>query len=152
VEGIGIMLVIRLSRDPPYASGNRRTSQAMCRWRVQPTPGCLPALRSEVHDVALGWALSPDETQVALSIVNELVSNVIDHAHTGCRVTMRLDTSTIRIFVSDFSPAGPVMRAHDVRALHGRGMQIVAGLARQWGWDRHRRGKTVWASMDRSSS
>jgi anti-sigma regulatory factor (Ser/Thr protein kinase) len=114
--------------------------------------GSIPALRHEVHDVARAWALSPDEIEVALLIVNELVSNVVDHARTACRVTIRLDRSMVRIFVSDFCPAAPVLRAHNVHALRGRGMQIVAGLARRWGWNRHRAGKTVWASIDRAST
>jgi phosphoserine phosphatase RsbU/P len=144
------MFVTRLSPDPPHASRDRRTSQAICRWRVQPAPGCLPALRHEVQDAAQGWALSPDETETAITMVNELVNNVIDHARTACRVTVRLNPTTVRIFVSDFCPAGPVVRAPDVHALRGRGMQIVTGLARRWGWNRHPRGKTVWATMDRA--
>jgi hypothetical protein len=136
-----------------YNKPRRRSSiPATRRWTIDPRNESLPVLRREIATFARWSGLVPDDIDAALLIVNELVSNVIDHAHTTGRVTMRLSSSTVRFFVSDDSPAEPVLRAPDVHAFRGRGMQIVAGLARRWGCHPHHTGKTVWASMDRTCS
>jgi anti-sigma regulatory factor (Ser/Thr protein kinase) len=122
----------------------------MSRWIVDPVAGCLPVLRGEIRSFGRRAGLAPTEVDDALLITNELVGNAIDHARTQCRVTLRLTASTIRIFVSDHSTAVPVLRAQDRHARRGRGIRIVAGLARRWGWTGHHGGKTVWASMDRA--
>ena len=129
---------------------NRARMPVMRRWNFNPSVEWLPVLRSEVTEFAQRSGLPPDEIDAALLIVNELVSNVIDHARTAGRVTVRLTGSTVRIFVSDHSSAEPVLRPHDIRALRGRGIQIVAGLARRWGCSSHPMGKTVWALLDRA--
>ena len=119
---------------------------------MQPTASCLPALRREVQIAALSWALKPDEIDNLLMIVNELVSNVVEHAGTSCRVTVRSRPHMVRVLVSDLSPTGPAMAAPIVSRTRGLGlgMHIVAGLARRWGWSQHPTGKTVWATMDRT--
>jgi anti-sigma regulatory factor (Ser/Thr protein kinase) len=126
------------------------TRRGMCRWTVDPAIEGLSVLRGEITEFAQRSGLSPDETDAALLIVNELASNAIDHARTPCRVTVQLTSTTVRIYVSDHSTAEPVLRPRNVSAVRGRGIQIITGLARRWGWSRHRNGKTVWASMDRA--
>jgi len=123
---------------------------AVSRWVVDPAARCLPVLRGEISRFARRAGLAPAEVDDAVLITNELVSNAIDHARTQCRVTVRLTPSTVRIFVSDHSTAVPVLQAYGRHALRGRGIRIVAGLARRWGWSGHLGGKTVWASMDRA--
>jgi anti-sigma regulatory factor (Ser/Thr protein kinase) len=120
------------------------------RWVVDPAARCLPVLRAEISRFARRAGLAQKEVDDAVLITNELVSNAIDHAGTQCRVTVRLTPSTVRIFVSDHSTAVPVLQAQGRHALRGRGIRIVAGLTRRWGWSGHRGGKTVWASMDRA--
>jgi anti-sigma regulatory factor (Ser/Thr protein kinase) len=132
------------------APTNRAGTAVMCRWHIKPSAEWLPVLRSEVAEFAQRSGLPPDEIDAALLIVNELVSNVIDHARSAARVTVRLTNSTVRIFVSDQSPAEPVLRPYNRHALRGRGIRIVSSLARRWGYSRHGVGKTVWASMDRA--
>ena len=122
----------------------------MSRWVVDPVASCLPVLRGEISSFAQRAGLSPTEVEDALLIANELVSNAIDHARTQCRVTVRLTASTVRIFVSDHSAGVPVLLAQGRHAVRGRGIRIVSGLARLWGWNGHHGGKTVWASMDRA--
>ena len=140
------MSVIRL----PPRSPSGLVLPAMSRWLVDPVAGCLPVLRGEIRSFAQRAGLAPMEVDDALLITNELVSNAIHHARTQCRVTLRLTASTVRIFVSDHSTAAPVLRAQGRHALRGRGIRIVAALARRWGWTGHHAGKTVWASMDRA--
>ena len=40
-------------------------------------------------------------------IVNELVSNAIDHARTACEITVRRTRSVLRVLVADDSPLPP---------------------------------------------
>jgi anti-sigma regulatory factor (Ser/Thr protein kinase) len=134
----------------PARSVSGSVLPAVSRWIVDPAAGCLPVLRGEISSFARRAGLAPKEVEDAVLITNELVSNAIDHARTQCRVTMRLTASTVRIFVSDHSSVAPVLRTQGRHALRGRGIRIVASLARRWGWNGHHGGKTVWASMDRA--
>jgi two-component sensor histidine kinase len=67
-------------------------------------------------------------------IVNELVSNAIDHARTACYITVRRTRSLVRVLVADDSPMPPRVLPHDVNATRGRGLQMVKALASRWGW------------------
>jgi anti-sigma regulatory factor (Ser/Thr protein kinase) len=134
--------------DHSEAAGNR--GGTIRRWALEPSVDRLPVLRAQVGQFARRWAVPPDEVDALLLVVNELVSNVIDHARTRCHVTLRLTRSTVRVLVSDRSSATPVLRPRDAGAVRGRGMQIIAALASQWGWTRHATGKTVWVRMVRA--
>ena len=81
-------------------------------------------------------------------IVNELVSNAIDHARTSCEITVRHTRSLVRVLAADGSPLAPRRPPFDVNAARGRGLQMVEALASRWGWTRRHRGKTVWATVD----
>jgi phosphoserine phosphatase RsbU/P len=57
------------------------------------------------------------------------VSNAIDHAQTGCEITVRRTESIIRVLVVDDSPLPPRRAPLDVNAVRGRGLQMVEALA-----------------------
>ncbi|MDX6297866.1 MAG: hypothetical protein QOI51_1723 [Nocardioidaceae bacterium] len=109
----------------------------------------LGGLRTQVRDLANAWALPEDCTDKVLVIVNELVSNAIDHARTTCEITVQHTRSTlVRVLAADDSGLPPRMPPLNVNAVRGRGLQMVEALASRWGWTRRRRGKTVWAAVD----
>lgn len=110
-------------------------------------PSELPVLRRQLESLARRWGLTEDETFRLLIVVNELVSNVIDHARTSCRVTVRLAESGLRVLVTDYSQAPPQLAARDLQTIRGHGLHLIDGLAAQWGWATHAQGKTVWASI-----
>ena len=83
-----------------------------------------------------------------LVIVNELVSNAIDHARTTCEITVQNTRSLVRVLAADDSPLPPRKPLLDVKAARGRGLQMVDALASRWGWSRRHQGKTVWAAVD----
>ena len=87
----------------------------------------------------------------ALLVVEELVANVVDHARTDFRLTVELSEPVLRLAVRDTSPHVPRLRPHTVRAVRGRGLQLVAALSAQWGWEQHDDGKTVWALLHASA-
>jgi two-component sensor histidine kinase len=117
------------------------------RWTVV-SPAQLGSLRAQLRYLASLWALPEDCTDRLLLIVNELVSNAIDHARTACEITVRRTRSLVRVLVADDSPLPPRKPPHDVNAARGRGLQMVEALASRWGWTRRHRGKTVWATVE----
>jgi hypothetical protein len=69
----------------------------------------------------------------------------------GGELRLALQHNTILIEVADTDPQPPVLCAHDPRGLGGRGIIIVASVARRWGhrptsWAGHT-GKIVWAEL-----
>ncbi len=116
-------------------------------WRPPFLPDLLNVLRRQLQGLAARWALTEDETFRLLMVVNELVSNVIDHARTPFRVTVRLTGTVLRVLVTDHCAAAPQLQTHDQAVPAGHGLHLVDDLAAQWGWTGHRRGKTVWASI-----
>ncbi len=81
-------------------------------------------------------------------MASELVTNSIRHA-TG-RITILLDIAdgAVRIAVSDAGPSTPVVRHPSPEDPSGRGLQVVAALADDWGMTvDHGDGNTVWFSL-----
>ncbi|MEU1130135.1 ATP-binding protein [Streptomyces sp. NPDC005900] len=88
-------------------------------------------------------------TEAGEQVVAELVNNAIDH--TRCRVVrvlvMRPTGGVVRIGVTDTCEDVPEMRNLDDDSEGGRGLCLVEALSWRWGYDRHRRGKVVWAEL-----
>jgi len=114
------------------------------------SPLQLGGLRAQLRSLVSLWRLPDDCLDRLLMIVNELVSNAIDHARTSCDITVRRTRSLVRVRVADDSPLPPRIAPLDVNAARGRGLQMVKAMADRWGWTtRHRgKGKTVWATVD----
>jgi anti-sigma regulatory factor (Ser/Thr protein kinase) len=80
----------------------------------------------------------------------ELVTNVIRHAATPCRLRLSEPRSgVLRVEVHDEADSGatltltPPTRASD----NGRGLALVDALAATWGARTHPAGKTVWFDL-----
>jgi anti-sigma regulatory factor (Ser/Thr protein kinase) len=80
-------------------------------------------------------------------IVSELASNAVLHAASTFTVRLMIG-ATVRVEVSDGSPAPPVLRQPSVTAAGGRGLLIVDGYADRWGYHPTADGKVVWAEVD----
>lgn len=82
-------------------------------------------------------------------VVSELVANVLLHTPAGGEVRVTPLPHGVRVEVDDTTNDPPVLMVTPGSVLpHGRGMQIVAGLAEAWGVEwRRPRGKTVWAEL-----
>ena len=81
-------------------------------------------------------------------VVNELVTNAVQHAHSSSQVTLTGSESALRISVRDYRPS-PIPRPQpvEIAAPSGRGLHLVATVAHTWGPDQHPDGKTVWANL-----
>ncbi|WP_333768654.1 SpoIIE family protein phosphatase [Streptomyces sp. IBSBF 2435] len=76
-------------------------------------------------------------------VVSELVTNVLRHASGNPRVRLIHDRS-LTIEVSDESSTAPHLRHARAQDETGRGLLIIASLARRWGTRYSPDGKTVW--------
>ena len=80
-------------------------------------------------------------------MVEELVTNVVDHAHTRFQLAVRLTNHVLHLAVRDCDSGVPRVRPFDPDAARGRGLQVITAIAQQWGCDRHEGGKTVWVDL-----
>jgi hypothetical protein len=115
--------------------------------QLLPVSGAPRHARTVVTDACLRWDL-PDLVGPAALIISELVSNVVDHAHTMMTIEVAHRDSHLYLAVHDGAGAPAVLRelAGDL-ALRGRGLMLVAAAATTWGYDHREDGKTVWATV-----
>ena len=109
------------------------------------------ARRHLVSDLIEAGARASAVTDAAL-VISELLSNALRHAGplpgAGIRVAWDLDPGSVRVSVSDGGGlTRPVLGAPTATATGGRGLQIVAKLARRWGSLCDDEGSTVWAEV-----
>ena len=101
-------------------------------------------MREFVRDAAT--KLRHDELSETLAIVaTELATNAIRHAHSPFQVHVTPLTNGVRIAVRDASTVQ--LRTATPTPQGGRGLLIVAALARDWGTAVTSEGKTVWADL-----
>jgi anti-sigma regulatory factor (Ser/Thr protein kinase) len=106
---------------------------------------CL--IRRRVRGLLEGWEVGADSVDDMVLVVEELVANVLDHAHTRFHLELGLSGTVLYVAVRDGSDRSPQLRPVDPYAARGRGLQMVASLAQRWGCERHTDGKTVWAEL-----
>jgi anti-sigma regulatory factor (Ser/Thr protein kinase) len=116
-------------------------------------PEAASAARIAVRKLNDTLQLGYERLQDVQLVVTELVANAVCHgSRAGERITVafRIDDDSLRVAVSDegcgFDPER--LEPSDPCAPDGRGLTIVAALARRWGVD----GATVWCEVARASS
>jgi len=90
-----------------------------------------------------GW--DEDSIGAAALMTTELVTNAVVHARTPYTLIVDVDATMVRVDVRDANPTlpkvGPMPRAD---AASGRGLALIAKMARRWGCDEVPDGKSVW--------
>jgi anti-sigma regulatory factor (Ser/Thr protein kinase) len=121
---------------PHHASGARHARQQLA---AELDPLVPPALRADVVAVAA-----------------ELLGNAVRHAaplpgnviRLGCQVHVDDTGTVVELRVNDGgSPMIPQERTPGPDSPDGRGLAIVAALARSWGVERDASGQCVWAQL-----
>lgn len=142
---------------------------------LPPQPESVSAARRFATETLLAWG-GPDVAADVTLVVSELATNAVLHARTPFDVTLRRSGAGVRVEVADGSsfpvsalaPVRPevppsLMGADDdpaaiedllrAGATTGRGLQMVAGVARSWGSAPRPGGlgKVVWAELGAAS-
>ncbi len=116
---------------------------------LEPQPASVSRARRWLSERLEQWGLEDLDYDMSV-VLSELVTNSVLHAKTS--IVIRVSrTATIRLEVSDSSPALPNVRTHGLSNTTGRGLYLVAALANAWGCDENKSGKTVWAEFSESS-
>jgi anti-sigma regulatory factor (Ser/Thr protein kinase) len=133
--------------DPTGSPGRGNTARWSTAWDVPRSPAAVSRVRRALGALLHRLGVRPDACDAALLVAHELVVNGVEHGRTGVRLTVGLVADAIRIDVHDGSPVQPRLQPRDPAAPRGRGLQMVEGLAANWGWRLDGDGKTVWAEV-----
>ena len=82
-------------------------------------------------------------------LTSELVTNVVLHARSSPELVVSLDDGVVRVEVWDSTASPPIRRPPDAQSASGRGINIVAELAAEWGVEKIPDGKRVWFEVRR---
>jgi DNA-binding NarL/FixJ family response regulator len=103
--------------------------------------------REFVARTLAGWQTGVD-TDDALLVASELVTNAIVHGKSACDLMLSRTGSSVRIEARDSGGGTPDPMPPSRTGTHGRGLHIVATLAAAWGIvDVPSGGKIVWAEL-----
>ncbi len=134
--------------DPIHMTEARLTEQDPVASKLfLPMAAEVPAARHFVIDTLAACNSSHIADDAAL-IVSELAANAVVHANTAFRVVVsRASPGIVRLAVEDATRSQPVLRRAGRYDTGGRGIALVAEIAREWGCDLSPGGKTVWADV-----
>lgn len=90
---------------------------------------------------------SADAVDDVLVVISELVENVSRHTGGGGELRLIREDEVIVVEVRDSDSTQPRLLPPDDRRIGGRGLLVVAGMARRWGVRPEESGKTVWAEI-----
>ncbi|OYP19338.1 protein phosphatase [Streptomyces sp. FBKL.4005] len=112
-------------------------------WDLRPDPALVGEVRARALRQLADWGL--DEAAFAAELMlSELVTNAIRHGSGPVRVRL-LHDRTLICEVSDASNTAPHLRRAASTDEGGRGLFLVAQLARSWGTRYLPEGKVIWA-------
>ncbi|MGW3128725.1 SpoIIE family protein phosphatase [Streptomyces sp. NPDC001123] len=112
-------------------------------WDLPADPSLVSEVRSSAMRRLADWGI--EEAGFAAELVlSELVTNAIRHGSGPVRVRL-LHDRTLICEVSDRSNTAPHLRRAATTDEGGRGLFLVAQLARSWGTRYIRQGKVIWA-------
>jgi anti-sigma regulatory factor (Ser/Thr protein kinase) len=118
----------------------------------QPDDTAPAAARRFIQEALTRWGHRGCVIDDARLLMSELVTNAVTHTRAPFSVSIASHSSKLRLAVRDASSAIPVTgeRSGDAPT-GGRGLQIVAAVADDWGAVPGPLGKTVWAELSATS-
>jgi len=88
-----------------------------------------------------------EAVQDVLLVITELAENVVQHTEGGGELRLIRHDDAVQVEVYDQSRTFPQLQRPDPRRPGGRGLQLVAAIAQQWGCRPTPAGKVVWARV-----
>jgi anti-sigma regulatory factor (Ser/Thr protein kinase) len=111
-----------------------------------PADVTAPALaRREVRNAMLAFGLCEAQLDDVLLAASELVTNAFEHGERAERVELEYRGGRLTLRVYDVSRKLPELRAPLPAKARSRGLVLIETLSEAWGFERHDRGKYVWA-------
>jgi anti-sigma regulatory factor (Ser/Thr protein kinase) len=121
-------------------------------WTLPGLPASVGRARRLVRSALASAELDVD-TDVALLLVSEVVTNAVLHARSDVLLELRPTSGRLWVGVTDESAAKPRVNSYTVEAATGRGMRLLDTLARTWGVDQGvDGGKRVWFEVGRDQA
>lgn len=121
------------------------TGTQWVRWAFPPQIAAATSARRRLAGQLDRWRIGPSHAESILLIAYELVANAVEHARTPCELAVGFDGSAVVVEVHDESTQPPRLQPDDPHAARGRGLQLIAALARTWSSVPSGAGKTVRA-------
>jgi two-component sensor histidine kinase len=115
------------------------------RWTYPPFPTAAKHARHRLAAQLATWQIVASDAEPVLMIAYELTANAVEHARTPFDLTVSFDGTAVVVEVHDESTVAPRLQPLNLRAARGRGLQMVAAMAKNWNCVQHRDGKTVRA-------
>jgi anti-sigma regulatory factor (Ser/Thr protein kinase) len=109
-----------------------------------PLPSEIGAARQFALAASEDWGCDPQDLGL---VVSELATNACVHAHSPFTVSLDRLGSQVFVEVADADPTPPRV-VPPSNGVSGRGMHIVASIAREWGTTGRHPGKAIWAILD----
>lgn len=115
------------------------------RWTYPPIPTAATQARRRLAEQLNTWQIGTSDAEPVLLIAYELTANAVEHARTPFELVVSFDGTAVVIEVHDGSTLQPRLQPLDLRATRGRGLQMVAAMAKSWNCVQHPDGKAVRA-------
>ena len=114
----------------------------------QPEDAAPGRARRFIEQTLRRWGHDGSVIDDARLLVSELVTNAVRHTRSPFSVSIASHPAKLRLAVRDMSSAVPVTDGRSTDApTGGRGLQIVAAVADDWGVVTAPPGKTIWAEF-----
>jgi anti-sigma regulatory factor (Ser/Thr protein kinase) len=118
---------------------------------VAPDPASAALVRHSIAADLLSRHVAHECVDDVVLVASELVTNAVLHVPTQddaeLDITWEVGRDSVVVGVLDRSPELPRRRTTNETDARGRGLFIVAALAREWGVSRTANGKQVWARV-----
>jgi anti-sigma regulatory factor (Ser/Thr protein kinase) len=120
-----------------------------------PQPGDIRAVRAAAARWLESAGVRGVVAETAVLVASELSTNAVRHARSRFETALAVEPDCVRVEVFDLDtrPPQPVLAGDD--ATGGRGLQIVAAVASDWGFRTEERdgvqGKVIWAEISISA-
>jgi len=110
-------------------------------------PGSAGQARRTARSALSEWGCGSPLVDSVQVVVSELVTNAVLHAGGALSVAYVLSDDAVRVEVGDRSPLLPARSGYGEGASTGRGLGLVASIARRWDVEPQEAGKLVWAEV-----